>query len=428
MLIDALISQVVRRMNGRLMNFPEDDDGVSFPAPNPDRNYLLYLHVPFCVVLCPFCSFHRVEFQRERAGQYFAALRKEISLLSDAGYRFCEMYVGGGTPTVMPDELAATIDLVSDRHPVTAISVETNPHDLDPDNMQRLKNSGVSRLSVGVQSFDDRLLNEMQRREKYGSGAEIRAHLAEVMGMFDTLNVDMIFNFPHQTEPSLRNDLEVLASQLSVDQVSFYPLMSTSSTARPMRREMGEVDYGRERHFYQLIAAHMLDAGYRRSSAWCFSRKPGMFDEYIVEHEEYLGLGSGAFSYLGGQLYANTFSINHYLRMLAADNPSVVRTRSLSEREQMRYHLLMQLFSGKIDKNSAENSFGGRFQYVLQTDLAALKLIGAIEETPQQIRLTESGYYLWVVLMREFFTGVNNFRDEMRHHLTVERTAFGNPR
>jgi coproporphyrinogen III oxidase-like Fe-S oxidoreductase len=369
-----------------------------------------------------------VEFQRERAEQYFAALRKEITLLSDAGYRFGEMYIGGGTPTVMPGELAATIDLVSARHPVRAISVETNPHDLDPANMRRLRDAGVSRLSVGVQSFDDRLLSEMQRLEKYGNGAEIRDHLEEVMGIFDTLNVDMIFNFPHQTEAALRNDLEVLSSQLSVDQVSFYPLMSTSSTARPMRREMGEVDFARERHFYQQIAAHMLDAGYLRSSAWCFSRKPGMFDEYIVEHEEYLGLGSGAFSYLSGQLYANTFSINHYQRMLAADNPSVVRTRSLSEKEQMRYHLLMQLFSGQIEKKSADNRFGGRFQHVLQTDLAALKLIGAIEDSAQQIRLTESGYYLWVVLMREFFTGVNNFRDEMRHHMTTERTAFGNPR
>jgi coproporphyrinogen III oxidase-like Fe-S oxidoreductase len=419
-MFDNLIGRYVRHMNERLMNFPSTAGDVEFPAPDPDKSYLLYLHIPFCVVLCPFCSFHRVEFREDRASRYFEALQQEIRLATDAGYRFGELYVGGGTPTVMPDRLAETIELIAEHHELGAISVETNPCELDRDSLARLKSAGVTRLSVGVQSFDDGLLKEMERYNKYGSGAEIVEHLGRLAGHFDTLNVDMIFNFPHQQTATLASDLDTLTETLVVDQVSWYPLMTSSATARPMARQMGAVSHDREREFYEQIARHMLGAGYQRSSAWCFSRQPGMFDEYIVEHEEYLGLGSGAFSYLRGAMYANTFSINNYLRLIDGGKPSVVQRRKLAEREQMRYYLLMQLFAGRLTLDQAERRFNKRFEQVMWRDIAGLKLIGAATESHGELQLTEPGFFLWVVLMREFFSGVNNFRDDMRHNIARE--------
>jgi coproporphyrinogen III oxidase-like Fe-S oxidoreductase len=286
--------------------------------------------------------------------------------------------------------------------------------------LARLKDSGVNRLSVGVQSFDDRLLREMERYEKYGSGAEIIDHLHCVSGVFDTLNIDMIFNFPHQTEESLQSDLDVLTRQLRADQVSWYPLMTATSTERPMARRIGRVDYSRERRYYKTIAGHMLDAGYERSSAWCFSRQPGMFDEYIVEHEEYVGLGSGSFSYLDGTMYANTFSINNYLRLIGEGHTGTAQLRHMSVLEQMRYFLLLKLFSGRMSLEAAERRFDGQFSKIMWRDLSGLRLIGAITSQGTELRLTESGFYLWVVLMREFFSGVNNFRDDMRHSIGQE--------
>ena len=420
MIVETLISRYVRHLNQRLMNFESSPGEVQLPEPDPDKQYLLYLHIPFCVVLCPFCSFHRVEFREDKATQYFQALQEEIRQVSEMGYKFGEVYVGGGTPTVLPGLLAETLELISSLHPVTSVSVETNPHDLDETNTVRLKQAGVNRLSVGVQSFDDRLLREMDRYEKYGSGEEISVHLKNVSGTFDTLNVDMIFNFPHQDEAGIRSDLSMLTDRIKVDQVSWYPLMTSSSTTRPMEHAMGTVDHSREQGFYEMIVRHMLDAGYKRSSAWCFSRRPGMFDEYIVEHEEYLGLGSGSFSYLDGSMFANTFSINNYLRRIESGKTSVVRQRVMSSLEQMRYYLLMQLFSGQMDTNVAEKRFKGQFDRVMWRDLAGLRVIGAVREQEGQLRLTESGYYLWVVLMREFFSGVNNFRDDMRHNISSE--------
>ena len=178
--MDSMIGGFFRRAFRRLMSFPEAPADVHLPNPVAGRNYPLYLHVPFCVVLCPFCSFHRVEFKENRAREYFSALRREIGMATKLGYTFNELYVGGGTPTVLPNELVQTLKLVRSLHPIERISVETNPHDLDADNLSELRKAGVSRLSVGVQSFDDNLLREMQRYDKYGSGAEIQAHLQQV--------------------------------------------------------------------------------------------------------------------------------------------------------------------------------------------------------------------------------------------------------
>ena len=376
-------------------------------------------------MLCPFCSFHRVLFREGAATRYFDSLRREVDLVSSAGYRFGELYVGGGTPTVIPAELARTLEHVAAHHDLRSISVETNPDDLEKESVRRLRDSGVNRLSVGVQSFDDELLRQMQRHEKYGSGEMIATRLRKAAGTFDTLNVDMIFNFPAQTADSLHRDLVLLTDEIGVDQVSWYPLMSAASTERPMRQHMGgATDRSRERGFYELIAGHMLDRGYRRSSAWCFSRQPGLFDEYIVEHDEYVGLGSGSFSYVQGQLFASTFSINHYCRLVDSGQSGIVQRRALGERDRMHYYLLMKLFSGAIDLGAADAYFSGRFRRTLWPELAALRAFGAVRRDGDRLRLTERGQYLWVVMMREFFTGVSDLRDEMRHHISSEHLSL----
>jgi coproporphyrinogen III oxidase-like Fe-S oxidoreductase len=420
MISDALIAGVVRDMSRRYLSFGDTSHDVTLPEPDSSRHYLLYLHIPFCVVLCPFCSFHRVEFKEKRAREYFAALRREIQTATEAGYRFGEVYVGGGTPTVLPDELVDTISMLRRLHPIACVSVETNPDDLGNAGLSRLEEVGVNRVSVGVQSFDDALLREMQRYEKYGSGQQIRTRLKSVAGRFDTLNIDMIFNLPHQTESSLQSDLDILTQDVCADQVSFYPLMTTGSTRKAMRRDMGSVDYGREKALYRQIVRHMLAAGYTRSSAWCFSRQTSMIDEYITEQDEYLGLGSGAFSFLDGSIYASTFSINHYIRLATAGKTGIARRRSLARVDHMRYYLLTHMFSGSLKLSDADAHFDGNFRRELRAELAALKLLGAAKLDGDVLKLTERGYYLWVVMMREFFTGVNNLREEMRHDIATE--------
>ena len=420
----GLIGTYIHGRYRRHVSFPETAAGTPLPPADPQRQYLLYLHIPYCVVLCPFCSFHRVRYEPGEAARYFQCLRREIELVTSAGYRFDELYIGGGTPTVMPDELISTLERLRELHSIAGVSIETNPDDLAKDKVAALAAVGVNRLSVGVQSFDDALLKEMKRFGKYGSGAQIRDRLRRVDGAFDTLNVDMIFNLPHQSEASLQRDLDILIEELGVDQVSYYPLMAAESTKRNMLRSMGRVDSSRERGLYRIIVDRMRRGGYTRTSAWCFSRKAGMFDEYIVDRDEYVGLGSGSFSYLRGDLYASTFSINHYLRLVESGQSGTTRRHRLGGRARMGYYLLMRLFSGSMDKLAVERRFDGRFRLDLWATLIALRAIGAVRDTGDRFELTERGYYLWVIMMREFLIAVNSLRDDMRHHIADERTAL----
>ena len=419
MLIEKIMTAILRQMAGKYTQLENIGNFIEVPPGDPSRQRMLYLHIPFCVVLCPFCSFHRLRYREERAKHYFEVLRKEIRLAHEAGFRFGEVYVGGGTPTVEPAELAKTIDLVRRLNPIRQVSIETNPDDLVPERLRSLRDAGVNRLSVGVQSLDDTLLEEMQRREKYGDGREIRTRLGEVQGMFDTLNVDLIFNLPHQTLDSVRNDIDILTREIGVDQISCYPLMGADTTRKAMKKGMGHVTYRREKQFYYHILDR-LPGDYRPSSAWCFSKGPDTIDEYIIEHEDYVGLGSGAVSYYNGTLYAASFSTNRYMRLVEAGHSGITRYSRFDEFSRMRYSFLMSFFGLRVNKAAAEKRWGGGFEKTLWRDFAAFKLIGAIKEDDEHWYLTRKGMYLWVLMMREFFIAVSNFRDLMRLGISSE--------
>jgi coproporphyrinogen III oxidase-like Fe-S oxidoreductase len=359
----------------------------------------------------------------DKARRYFVALRTQIRQYAEAGFQVGSVYVGGGTPTAVPDELEQTLELINGLFGRQSFSVETNPSDLTPAVTGMLRRAGVERLSVGVQSFDDGLLRAMGRYEKYGSAAEIREHLAAVADIFPTLNIDMIFNLPRQTRTMLERDLDILAGELRVQQVSFYPLMVAGSTRFAMRERMGGYGANREHEYYRLIQRRLAQ-DYRASSAWCFSRGKAAIDEYIVTDDEYLGAGSGAFGYYQGLLYSNTFSLNRYAQLTGTWRSPVTMAREMSELEQMRYDFLTRLFGLSLDKELVRRKYGPRFERGLWREIAFFRGIGALRDTGSRLELTERGMYYWVVMMREFFTGVNRFREQMRLNIRRELGAL----
>ena len=412
---------VLRHEYSQAMRFAEDDSAEVMPVA-PAGPCQLYVHVPFCEVLCPFCSFHRVRYNPAKTGRYFEALRREIRLYHDAGFRFGDVYVGGGTPTVDADQLLATLELVSSLSPVRTISIETNPNHLDPANLRRYREAGVTRLSVGVQSFDDGLLAGMERLEKYGSSKLMRERLAAVQGIFPTLNVDMIFNLPGQTLAMLEHDLDVL-QELRVDQVSFYPLMTAPTARHKMAKSMGQSDPALRHPMYERILARLLGE-YQPSSAWCFSRKQGMFDEYIIDQDDYVGVGSGAFSYVGGAMYSTTFSLNHYCRRVEGGQSGITQRRSVGRKERMRYDYLVRLFGGELRLDYIDRRHGRAFWLLMAPELLAMRAIGATRHDPDAIRLTQRGMYCWVLMMAEFFNSVNAVREQMREHIRAELDSW----
>jgi coproporphyrinogen III oxidase-like Fe-S oxidoreductase len=415
-LINQIVTNIAKREFARALKFEE---GVlpELPSCSDEKPRLLYMHIPFCEELCPYCSFHRITFNEPLTRKYFKALRREIKLYQEKGYKFNGIYVGGGTPTVLIDELVETLHLAREIFPIQAISVETNPNHLNSKNIEILQQSGVQRLSVGVQTFNNDLLKKIGRYEKYGSGEVIAERLKNTQGCFDTLNADMIFNFPGQTLQMLDEDLTILLN-LNMEQTTFYPLMVSSITQETMGKTIGAVDFKGEQKLYELIVRR-LEKNYDFSSAWCFSRKKALIDEYVVDYDEYAGLGSGAIGYLHGTCYSNTFDIAEYIASLEQGRLPLKASRKFDLHDQMSYDFLMKLFSTKLDIAALQKKYNDKFLKTLWKEIAAFEIVRAFRYFPPYLHLTPRGHYLWVIMMREFFIAVNNFREHCRRQANI---------
>lgn len=425
MFSERLLTRAVRTCSSRFMNIEPCAD-ARIPGPTPGRPYMLYIHIPFCERLCPYCSFNRFPFAEERAVPYFKNLRREMMMVKELGYDFDSLYIGGGTPTIMLDELCETIDLAKSEFSIKEVSCETNPNHLIPSYLEKLQGR-VDRMSVGVQSFDDSLLKQMDRYDKYGSGRSILESIKVAAPYFKSLNVDMIFNFPAQTEEILRRDLEMVLES-GTSQTTFYPLMASPSVEKSLAATVGKVDYEREQRFYEIISETLAggpNPAFVHGSAWTFNKAVAadevsegtspMIDEYIVDYEEYPAIGSGGMTYLGATQYVNTFSVREYNEAIESGRMSLMGKATFSKRNRMRYRFMMQLFGLRLDKKQWQRDFGCSVAAGLPVEYGFMKASGAFKiDDDEQITLTPKGRYLMVVMMRQFFIGVNNLRDQAR--------------
>lgn len=423
MLINHTVTQTMRLMTRRYLNI-KPAALEHLPAPLQGHKYMLYAHVPFCESLCPYCSFNRFIYQEERARLYFKNLREEMTSAARLGYTFETLYIGGGTPTVRIDELIRTIELARSLFPIKEVSCETNPNHMTLENARQLS-PHIQRMSVGVQSFNDEMLKHMLRYERFGSGDSIIRQLSEIQGIFDFLNIDMIFNLPGQTEAMLLEEIE-RAQRCGSNQITFYPLMSSPSVARALDKTLGQVDYKNEERLYEVIVAAMKGS-FSLSTVWNFNqnlpetREPPaskMIDEYVVNNSEYVGIGSGSFSYLDGNLYVNTFSVQDYNDRLGAGHMALTGSASYGRKERMRYRFMMELFGLRLEKRKFREEFGVPVDLALGMEIGLMQLAGAFERNDREaITLSPRGHYLLLIMMREFFVGMNNIRDQARARL-----------
>ncbi len=417
MLSERMLSKVIENLGQKYFHINPTEQTM-LPQPQEGKKYMLYMHIPFCEVLCPYCSFNRFRFEENIATEYFVSLRKEMDMLKAMGYDFEEVYIGGGTPTVIMDELERTIDHARETFPsIKDVSSETNPNHLVPEYLKKLSKI-VQRLSVGVQSFDDDLLKKMDRYYKYGSAQEAFDRIRSVAGMFKNLNVDMMFNFPGQTEEIVQRDIDMIKAS-GANQTTFYPLMVSPVSRRSIEKNLGTVDYKNEEKFYHMIYNGFCggeNPEFIPSSAYTFSRETdAMIDEYVVNYEEYPAIGSGGISYLSGSLYINSFSLKDYSKRINAGHMSVMGKTDFPKRDRMRYRFMMELFGLYLDKKKWYKSFNTTVAKGLPAEYWFMKLNGAFErDDDEALTLTPKGRYLMVVMMRQFFIGVNSLRDEAR--------------
>ena len=231
-------------------------------------------------------------------------------------------------------------------------------------------------------------------------------------------------------EDVLFKDIERVVES-GTSQTTFYPLMASPSVARSLARTVGKVDYAREQRFYEIIS-EVLAGGenplFEHGSAWTFNKRGtgaagegAMIDEYVVDYEEYPAIGSGGITYLGNNLYVNTFSVNDYNDAIEHDRMSLMGKATFSKHDQMRYRFMMQLFGLRLDKRQFKKDFGVSVERGLPVEMAFMKASGAFDrDNADELTLTPKGRYLMVVMMRQFFIGVNNLRDQARAALVGE--------
>jgi len=391
-----------------------DENATVLPPADRNKNYLLYLHVPFCLTLCPYCSFHRFKFHEETARRYFALLRDEMRMTARLGYSFNSVYFGGGTTSILPDELAKTIDLARELFGITEVSCESDPNHIDPESL-RYTEGRIDRLSVGIQTFNDKYLENIGRRKKFGTGAEQFEKVKAILQHFPIVNVDLMYNFPGQTEDELLDDIKKVR-ELKPQQATFYPLMYAPFVGKKLKEQIGKSTNENEAKLFSLIMKNMNEPYIQRTS-WAFALKQKEFiDEYVVDHSEYVGLGSGAFSFLNGTLYANSFSLKEYANRVAAGMASVVKSTRFGSYSVKQYRMMVEMFGLR-----GEPSYKPFFEY------NALKAVGVIGSKNGHAVITSKGRFLLSVMMKGFYNGMDYIRESMRADLEAsdERICLG---
>ncbi|PSM52130.1 oxygen-independent coproporphyrinogen III oxidase [Campylobacter blaseri] len=387
--------------------------------PDDGKKYMLYAHVPFCHVFCPYCSFHKYKFEESLCRDYFINLREEMKQIKDAGYDFETMYIGGGTPLIDPDELFKTVELAKELFGITDVSCETDPNNIDPKILKRFKGY-IDRISVGVQSFDDEILKKVARYHKFGSQEVLIEKLQNAIGILPATSLDLIFNLPFQTKDQLIKDIEI-SKMLSPEQITFYPLMKSSITRDSIAKTLGISDEDNEKYFYDVIRKEM--DSYFQNNAWAFSKtKSNLADEYVGSNHEYVGVGSGAFSFLNKKLLVNAYNLEDYGKRIKSKQSPVIATCEFKKSEILKYVFLTKLFDGSVDIKNFNESNSANIKKDLFVELKLLKLVNAIYEEDGEIKPTEFGDYLSLVLMKDFYTGMDKVRAAFKDDAKIKST------
>jgi coproporphyrinogen III oxidase-like Fe-S oxidoreductase len=338
----------------------------------------LYLHVPFCRTICPFCPYNKVLYDRDLAASYAAGLAREVAAYTEVlPGPFPSLYVGGGTPTLLLDELGsllASLPITGER------AIEVLPSHMTGDVADRLAELGFDYVSLGVQSFDVGVLRRLQRP---GSPASNRAAIETALGTFEVIDVDLIFDAAFDDPQVLIDDLTTCFGY-GVDQVSTYPLMRFGFTP------FGEGRHDRRREHELLHVATDLarSHGYERRSVWTFNRMDSPTYTSITR-PYFLGMGAGAATFAGSRFWVNHFGLGQYAAALAAGRLPVARIARLPGPAAAAYRLFWQAYTGSVPVDSGDPLLD---HPLAASARAATTLLGWAELTDGVASLTERGY------------------------------------
>ena len=359
----------------------------------------VYVHLPFCPYICPYCDFAKWAWDDARASRYLDALRAEIASAPHVAAR--TLFFGGGTPTTYrPDHIAALIADVRARFSLPAdaeVTVEANPDPALLAKLPGLRAAGVNRLSIGVQSFVAEELRVLGRRHT-AADVEAIVHGARDAG-FANLSLDLIFGAPGQTEASWTASLDA-AIGLGVEHISCYGLTIEEGTPYATwfaRDPAAFATESLEAGLYARAMTRLREAGFEQYEISNWSR-PGFRSQHNAgywRNDPYLGLGVGAASYLGGVRSTHTRDLDAYCAAAAAGEPIPGERERLEGPARLGEAIMLALRTAEgVDLASFRERYGSdvveRYRKVVD-DLTAA---GVLVLDGRAMRLTERGRFV----------------------------------
>lgn len=366
------------------------------------KNAGLYIHIPFCVKKCAYCDFPSYSGMEYVFEQYIDALLLEAQKYKEAEIE--TVFIGGGTPTCLSAEnlerLLIGINNTFKISPSAEFSAEANPGTIDSKKLWVLKNYGVNRLSIGVQSFDDDELKMLGRI--HDSKAAIKTvELAKKY--FDNINIDIMTAIPRQNKESLMRTVKT-AVNLGTNHLSCYSLIIEEGTEFYDLFSEGKLDLCTEdedREMYEALCAYLKGSGFERYEISNFA-KPGSRCRHNFKYwktEDYIGIGAAAHSCINGKRFNNSANIHKYI----ASPGTPEEVTELTEEDLIGEYVMMALrTSDGVNFNEFYSRFGKNFSQVFRKQIDKFKDTGFVNITENGFALTEKGFDVSNSIMCEF--------------------------
>ena len=364
----------------------------------------IYVHIPFCKSRCIYCDFFSTTSLTER-DRYVTAIKKELELRIDylpLNTEIETIYFGGGTPSMLKaEQLCDVLNHIKQNYNVTEnaeITIEGNPDDLCIDFLESIKKGGFNRLSMGVQTFNDKRLKFLCRRHT-ADIAKKSVENARKVG-FDNISIDLMYGFPEESLADWISDINQ-ALLLAPEHISAYSLMYEEGTQLYKMLESGrieEIDEDVSVKMYNLLIERLQSSGYEHYEISNFGKK-GMHSRHNSSYWEgipYLGVGAGAHSFDGNSRQWNPNSLEEYITGIVSNNP-IFETEELTPTQRYKEMVMTGLRTAKgIDLKRLETLFGKHRLEYCQNNARPHIEAGRLEiyDNTNSMRLTRNGLFV----------------------------------
>ena len=365
-----------------------------------------YVHIPFCTQICYYCDFSKVFIKNQPVDAYLEHLIQETRSYEIGKLR--TLYIGGGTPTALSAQqlayLLTELPKVMDLSEIEEFTIEANPGDLDPDKIAVLKDSQVNRVSLGVQTFDNKMLKKIGRSHQEQDIYDNIRHLKQAG--FDNISIDLIYALPGQTMDQVKENV-AKAIDLDIPHMSLYSLILENHTVFMNRMRRGKLPLPKEEleaEMFEYIIEELEKAGFEHYEISNFS-KPGFESRHNLvywDNAEYYGLGAGASGYVDGIRYKNHGPIRHYLEAVEAGKARITEEHlTLEEKMEEELFLGLRKKTG-VSKARFEEKFGVSFDQRYGQVVSSLTEQGLLVPDDKQVRMTKRGLFLGDTVAEKF--------------------------